>query len=210
MLIQRIGRAMAAAAGWKVDVPEPPPARCVIVGAPHTSNWDLVLTLLLMLAASLKLRWIGKDSLFRGPFGWLLRKLGGIPIHRHTSENFVEQMVSAFRQSESLRIGISPEGTRKRAAYWRTGFYYIARGAGVPIVLGYADYRRRVVGLGPILHPTGDIEADFELIRSFYAGIVGRHPERQGMIQVRGDGEWTFSPSRSPRRDSSRGSTSRR
>src|SRR5262245_31958000 len=144
---QRVGLAIAAAVGWHVDVPERPPARCVIVGAPHTSNWDLVLTLLLMLAAGLRLRWIGKDTLFRGPFGWILRRLGGIPIDRRTTENFVEQMVSAFRSEASLRIAISPEGTRGSAAFWRTGFYFIARGAGVPIVLGYADYPRRVVGL---------------------------------------------------------------
>ena len=187
-LTQRIGRAIAAAAGWKVDVPEPPPARCVIVGAPHTSNWDLVLTLLLMLAAGFRLRWVGKDTLFRGPFGWILRRLGGIPIDRRTTKNFVEQMVEAFRSRESLRIGVSPEGTRSHATHWRTGFYYIAVGAGVPVVLGYADYRRRIVGLGPTLHPTGDIEADFELIRRFYAGIVGRHPERQGVVRARGDG----------------------
>src|SRR5262245_55989684 len=143
---QRVGLAIAAAVGWHVDVPEPPPARCVIIGAPHTSNWDLVLTLLLMLAAGLRLRWVGKDTLFRGPFGWLLRKLGGIPIDRRTTKNFVEQMVEAFRSRESLRLGISPEGTRSNATHWRTGFYYIALRAGVPVVLGFADYRRRVVG----------------------------------------------------------------
>lgn len=187
-LTQRAGRAIAAAAGWKVDVAEPPPARCVVVGAPHTSSWDLVLTLLLMLAAGFRLRWVGKDTLFRGPFGRLLRMLGGLPINRRTSENFVEQMVGAFRSQDSLRIGISPEGTRKNAPHWRTGFYYIALGARVPVVLGYADYRRRIVGLGPIFHPTGDIEADFELIRRFYAGIVGRHPDRQGVIRAREDG----------------------
>jgi 1-acyl-sn-glycerol-3-phosphate acyltransferase len=184
-VLQRFGLALAAAIGWRVDVPERPPARCVIVGAPHTSNWDLPLTLLLMLAAGLRLRWVGKESLFRGPFGWALRKLGGIPIDRRTTENFVEQMVGTFRSQESLRIAISPEGTRKNAPHWRAGFYYIALGARVPVVLGYADYRRRIVGLGPTLHPTGDIDADFELIRRFYAGIVGRHPERQGAIRAR-------------------------
>ena len=182
---QRVGLAIAAAAGWKVQVQQPLPARCVIVGAPHTSGWDLSLTLLLMLAAGLRLRWIGKDTLFRGPIGWLLRALGGIPVNRRSRENFVEQMVAAFRANEPLMIAILPEGTRRSASHWKTGFYYIALGAGVPIVLGYADYRRRVVGLGPTLHPTGDIQSDFETIRAFYAGITGRHPERQGAIQIR-------------------------
>ena len=182
---QHIGLAIAAVAGWRVQVPQPPPARCVIVGAPHTSSWDLPLTLLLMLAAGLRLRWIAKDTLFRGPLGWLLRALGGIPLNRRVRENFVEQMVTAFRASESLRLAISPEGTRRDAPHWKTGFYYIALGAGVPIVLGYADYRRRVVGLGPTLHPTGDLRADFESIRAFYRGIIGKHPERQGAIRIR-------------------------
>ena len=158
----------------------------MIIGAPHTSNWDLVLTLLLMLAADLRLHWVGKDTLFRGPFGWLFRRLGGIPIDRRAPQKFVEQMVAAFRENASLRLAIAPAGTRKNAPHWRSGFYYIALGAGVPIVLGYADYRRRVVGLGPTLHPTGDIQADFESIRAFYAGIVGRHPRRQGEIRIRG------------------------
>jgi 1-acyl-sn-glycerol-3-phosphate acyltransferase len=181
---QRIGLAIAAAAGWQVRV-EPPPRRCVVIGAPHTSGWDLPLTLLMMLAADLRLRWIGKDTLFRGPIGWMLRGLGGLPVNRRSRNNFVDQMVEAFRVNESLMVAILPEGTRGNATHWKTGFYYIALGADVPIVLGYADYRRRIVGLGPVLHPTGDIQADFATIRAFYAGIVGKHPERQGAIQIR-------------------------
>ena len=185
-MLRSFGRALAALAGWKVDVPQPPPARCVIVGAPHTSNWDVVVMLLLMMVSGVKLEWLGKDSLFRGPFGRVFRWLGGIPVNRRASENVVEQMVAVFRTRETLRLAIGPEGTRHNAPYWKTGFYYIAQGAGVPILLGYADYRRRVVGIGPVLHTTGDIQADFEFIRAFYAGIVGRHPERQSTIKLRG------------------------
>ena len=181
---QRIGLMIAAAAGWQVQI-LPPPPRCVIIGAPHTSGWDLPLTLLMMLSANLKLRWVGKHTLFRGLLGWLLRALGGIPVDRRSRLNFVDQMVEAFKANESLTIAILPEGTRQRAAYWKTGFYYIALGAGVPIVMGYADYRRRIVGLGPALRPTGDIQADFTAIRAFYADISGRHPERQGAIEIR-------------------------
>jgi 1-acyl-sn-glycerol-3-phosphate acyltransferase len=133
------------------------------------------------------LRWVGKDTLFRGPFAWLFKKLGGIPVNRRARENFVEQMVAAFRSQETLRLAIVPEGTRQAAPHWKTGFYYIALGAGVPIVLGYDDYRRKVVGLGPTILPTGDIHADMERIRTFYAGTVGKHPERQGPIEIRGD-----------------------
>ena len=183
-LSQRIGLGIAAAAGWQVQIQQPP-ARCVIIGAPHTSNWDLPLTLLMMLSGNLKLRWVGKDTLFREPLGWLLRALGGIPVNRRARLNFVDQMVEAFRVNESLMLAILPEGTRRRTTHWKTGFYYIALRAGVPIVLGFADYRRRIVGLGPALHPTGDIEADFAAIRAFYADITGRHPERQGAIEIR-------------------------
>jgi 1-acyl-sn-glycerol-3-phosphate acyltransferase len=180
---QRIGLMLAAAAGWQVQIQSPP--RCVIIGAPHTSGWDLPLTLLMMLSGNLKLRWVGKDTLFRGPLGWLLRALGGIPVNRRSRLNFVDQMIAAFHANESLMIAILPEGTRQRATHWKTGFYYIALGADVPIVMGYADYRRRIVGLGPALRPSGDIAADFATIRTFYADITGKHPERQGVIEIR-------------------------
>src|SRR5689334_5848794 len=159
-LSQRLGLILAKAAGWQVQI-QPPPERCVVIGAPHTSNWDLPLTLLMMLAGNLKLRWVGKDTLFRGPAGWLLRGLGGIPVNRRSRLNFVDQMVAAFGANERLMIAIIPEGTRGRTTHWKTGFYYIALRADVPIVMGFADYRRRIVGLGPALHPTGDLAADF-------------------------------------------------
>lgn len=184
---QRAGHLIAATAGWRVIIPEPPPPRCVVVGAPHTSSWDLPLTLLLTLAGGLRLRWVGKESLFRGPGGPALRALGGMPVRREGRADFVAQMVAAFAAEEALRLAILPEGTRGRAAHWKSGFYYIALGARVPIVLGYADYRRRLVGLGPALEPSGDIGADFALIRAFYAGIVGRHPGRQGPVAIAAD-----------------------
>jgi 1-acyl-sn-glycerol-3-phosphate acyltransferase len=175
---------IAAATGWRVQI-QPPPPRCVIIGAPHTSNWDLPLTLLMMLSGNLKLRWVGKHTLFRGPLGRLLRALGGIPVDRHSRLGFVDQMIVAFQANQSLMIAILPEGTRRRAAHWKTGFYYIALRSDVPIVMGFADYRRRIVGLGPALHPTGDIEADFVAIRAFYANMSGKHPDRQGAIAIR-------------------------
>jgi 1-acyl-sn-glycerol-3-phosphate acyltransferase len=182
---QRIGLAIAAAVGWNVDVPQPPPDRCVIIGAPHTSNWELPLTVLVLLAADLEVRWVAKDTLFRGPLGVLLRALGGMPVNRRSSTNFVDRMIDAFQASHMLRLGIIPEGTRRKTLYWKTGFYYIALGAGVPIVMAYADYPRKRAGLGPTLHPTGDIQADFAVIRAFYADITGKYPEQQGPIQTR-------------------------
>src|SRR5262245_21221531 len=182
----RAGKLIAKAAGWTIEIQQPLPPRCVIAGAPHTSNWDFVLALVFILATGLDIRWAGKHTLFRWPFGRLMRALVGIPINRGARENVVEQMVAAFRGNESLKVVFAPEGTRSKTTHWRTGFYYIALCANVPIVMGYVDYARRVVGLGPALQPTGDIQADFAIIREFFAPIVGKHPERQGLIQVRG------------------------
>lgn len=178
---QRVGLAIAAAVGWKVQV-QPLPARCVVIGAPHTTGWDLPLTLLMILTDDLNLRWVAKDTLFRGPFGRLLRALGGIPVNRRSRNNFVDQMIEDFRTYESLRLAIVPEGTRELAPYWKTGFYYIALGAEVPIALGYVDFPRKVVGIGPHFYPTGDIEADFAGIRAFYANLEGKFPDQQGPI----------------------------
>lgn len=181
---QRLGRAVATIVGWRVVVPDTLPERCVVIGAPHTSAWDLGLTLLLLFAADLRLRWIAKAELFGGLQGRLLRALGGIPVNRAGPGNFVAQMVAVFASSTRLLLAISPEGTRGSASAWKTGFYYIAQGAGVPIVLGYADYRRKIVGIGPTLYPSGDIQADFAQISAFYTGISGKYPAQQGPIQL--------------------------
>lgn len=186
-LAQRAGHLIAAALGWRVAVPEQTPARCVVIGAPHTSSWDLALTLLLMLATGLRMRWVGKEALFRGPAGPLLRLLGGMPVRRGERSGFVGQMVAAFGDGEPLMLAILPEGSRSKTKHWRTGFYYIALGARVPILMGYADYRRRLVGLGPALEPSGDLQADFAAIRAFYRGIAGRRPELQGPIIIETD-----------------------
>lgn len=184
---QRLSGACLAAAGWRVEQAEALPARCIIVGAHHTTWWDLILTLLLMGATGLRFRWVAKESLFWPPLGWLLGALGGMPVRRSARANFVGQLVAAFAGGGPLRIAIIPEGTRRRVTHWKTGFYHIARGAGVPIVLGYADYRRRAVGLGPVLTPTGDIEADFQQYRAFYAGVTGRYPALQGEVRLASD-----------------------
>lgn len=178
-----IGHLIAALVGWRVVVAQPPPAPCVVIGAPHTSAWDMPLTLLLMLATGVRMRWVAKDSLFRGPFSPLLSLLGALPVDR-AGQGFVAQMTARFATSKGLIIAILPEGTRSRAEYWKTGFYYLALSAGVPVVLAYADYRRREVGFGPTLYPSGDIHADFRVIRAFYTGITGRHPEKQGPIRI--------------------------
>ncbi|WP_129676727.1 1-acyl-sn-glycerol-3-phosphate acyltransferase [Candidatus Chloroploca sp. Khr17] len=182
-LFQNFCIILLALRGWRAEVAAPLPKQCVIIGAPHTTWFDLILTLLLMGATGVRFRWISKAELFRPPLGWLLRALGGMPVLRGARANFVAQIVEKFAQYPDLRIAIVPEGTRRYIDHWKTGFYYIATGAGVPVVLGYADYAKRRVGLGPIYMPAGDIDADFERYRAFYAQITGAIPARQGEIR---------------------------
>jgi 1-acyl-sn-glycerol-3-phosphate acyltransferase len=154
------------------------------MGAPHTSGWDLFYTLLLKYGAGIEMHWVGKDTLFRWPLGVLLRWLGGIPVNRRSRNNFVQQVVDIFDQQDELVVALAPEGTRSKTKYWKTGFYYIASGAQVPIALGFIDYENRTVGIGPTLVPSGDIQADFQQIKDFYAGINGRHPELQNEARI--------------------------
>jgi 1-acyl-sn-glycerol-3-phosphate acyltransferase len=170
---------------WKLNVTLPTSQKFVLVGAPHTSNWDLLSALLIKYGAGLNMHWIGKDSAFRWPVGGVMRRLGGIPVNRRSSNNFVNQIVEVFNRMENLVVAIAPEGTRSKTGYWKTGFYYIALGARVPIALGYVDYGQKTVGIGPSFMPTGDIQADFQHIKNFYGGMKGKYPKLQGEIRLR-------------------------
>ncbi len=184
-LSQHIALAIAKLVGWRIVVPPSIPAKCIIVGAHHTSGSDFFITMLYLFASNLRFRWIAKDTAFRWPFGWLMRRLGGIPVTRATRNNFVDQIVAMYASTDRLRIAIAPEGTRSEAGYWRTGFYYIALGAGVPVMLGYADYRRKVVGIEAEIFPSGDIEADMAILREFFADKTPRYPHRQSEVRLR-------------------------
>jgi|SRR5215213_5359092 len=164
---------------------ELPPKHCfVLIAAPHTSNWDLPVMLCAALLFRVKLYWMGKDAIFRPPFAGIVRWLGGIPIDRSTSNNLVAQSVALFRAQENLVLVVPPEGTRQKVRHWKTGFYYIALGAQVPIVMGFLDYKHKLAGFGPTLVPTGDIETDMQAIRAFYAGITGKHPDASGTADI--------------------------
>lgn len=171
--------------GWRFQGELPLPAKCVLIGAPHTSNWDILYTFLLMGASRRRFRWVAKHTLFRGMGGVILKWLGGIPVRRDARHNFVDQMAEIFRKSERLVLAIVPEGTRSKAEYWKTGFYYIAREAGVPVLMGFVDFSRKITGIGPALIPSGDITADFDIIRAFYSGKTGRDPEKQGPVRLK-------------------------
>ncbi|MCD6376823.1 MAG: lysophospholipid acyltransferase family protein [Caldisericaceae bacterium] len=170
--------------GWKTTGRVPEEKKFVMIGYPHTSNWDAFIGLLVFTAMGLRLHWLAKQSLFKWPLGPILRFTGAIPVNRSQSQNFIEYSKQLFNQYDRLILTLSPEGSRKKTAYWRTGFYYMALNAGVPIVLGFLDYSRKTGGFGPLIWPGGNIEQDLKKIRQFYQGIKGKFPELMGEIQL--------------------------
>jgi len=174
-----LSRGMLFILGWAYAETGQRAPKYVIIAAPHTSNWDFFYTMLVAFALKLKVYAMGKKSLTEGPFGKFMLWFGVIPIDRDKANNVVGQTIETFNSHDNLSIIIPPSGTRNKVQYWKTGFYHIAHGAGVPIALGYIDYKRKIGGLGPFITPSGDIEADMKIIRAFYAGITGRYPEKQ-------------------------------
>jgi len=164
--------------GWKTVGKRPSISKYVIIGAPHTSNWDFLYAICLAFILSIKPFIMMKASWFRWPIGPFLRWFGAIPVDRSKSTGFVTRAIQAFRSHPRMTLVVPPSGTRKKVVYWKTGFYHIARGADVPIVLGYLDYRRRMGGIGPVFHPTGNIKADMKIIQDFYADIEGKYPNQ--------------------------------
>lgn len=175
--LRGISRLCLYLTGWRVVGTPPPLTKYVLIGAPHTSNWDFPLMLMAILVLRMEVRWMGKNSLFRRPFGGLMRWLGGLPIDRSRSSNTVSQMVETYREASTLVVLIPPEGTRSKVERWRTGFYHIACGADVPILLGFLDGSRRQLGFGPLFYPSGDFDADMEQMLAFYRDKHGIRPE---------------------------------
>jgi 1-acyl-sn-glycerol-3-phosphate acyltransferase len=164
--------------GWKVGGTIPPHIKkAVVIAAPHTSNWDFVYALAAYKILDLPINYIAKKELFRFPFSILFKATGGIPVDRSRSLNFVDAIVQKIKESDRLYLLMAAEGTRKRVDKWKSGFYHAALGAGVPIILGYLDYKHKSAGFGEVIYPTGDKEKDMEQIRNFYANITGRNPE---------------------------------
>jgi 1-acyl-sn-glycerol-3-phosphate acyltransferase len=170
-------RAIMQAAGWQIigEIPDEP--KLLLVGAPHTSNWDYIFTILTTYSLGCDLHYVAKHSLFKPPLGGLMRYLGGISIERGTAQGFVNQMVAEFNRREQFILAIMPEGTRDKVDQRRSGFYHIALGAGVPIVLVIFDYGRKIMHLGPTIWPTGDYEADLAEIQSYFASIRGKYAQ---------------------------------
>ncbi|HEY9094580.1 MAG TPA: lysophospholipid acyltransferase family protein [Hydrogenophaga sp.] len=166
--------------GWTVHGQLPEHAsKSVLIAAPHTSNWDLPMTIMVAFALRLRPRWMGKASIFRRPFGGLMRWLGGIAVDRAQSNNLVESSARAIRDAlEPLQLIVPPEGTRSKTRQWKTGFYYIAQSAQVPIVMAFMDYSTKRSGLGPLFEPTGQVESDLAAIKAFYKPYKGKNAEQ--------------------------------
>lgn len=164
--------------GWKLVGNFPSHLnKYVVIAAPHTSWQDFPIAILARNVSGEKINFIGKDSLFKPPFGFIFKALGGAPVDRSKSNNLVDAIVDTFDGREEFRLGLSPEGTRKKVEKWKTGFYYIAKGAGVPIVMATLDFGNKQVKVSEPYHPTDDKEQDFAYFHSFFEGVQGKHPE---------------------------------
>ncbi|WP_156472105.1 lysophospholipid acyltransferase family protein [Sphingorhabdus sp. M41] len=164
--------------GWSAVQENPPPRKAVIIAAPHTSNWDFLYFFGLINKLKIKSYWIGKDTLFKPPWGDMMRRLGGIPVNRSKSQNMVDAMVREFDRRDDFLLTIPPEGTRGSVKEWRTGFYYIALKAKVPLIIGLMDYSKRTGGLGPSFMPTGNYKADMQKLSDFYYSVTPKYPEK--------------------------------
>ena len=158
---------------WQARGSELPHQKFVLIGAPHTSNWDFPLMLMVVLKLRLRVFWMGKHTLFPFPFSGLMKWLGGIPINRSASHNVVRETVRQFKENKDLVVLVPPEGTRSKVARWKTGFYHIANMAEVPILMGYVNAEKKEAGFADFFYPTGDVEGDLEKIREFYHPIKG-------------------------------------
>jgi len=177
-LLHWLGYGWLKLCGWKMRGDWPDLPRMVLVAAPHTSNWDGIN----MLAAAgyyrVRLRWMGKASLTQGPFGWLVLWAGCVPIDRSRSNDVVENMRAAFAANETLVLAVPPVGTRSTTAAWKSGFYHIAHGAGVPLVFSVLDYGTRTISVAGSMLTSGDFAADLPLIQRFYADATGKRAAR--------------------------------
>jgi 1-acyl-sn-glycerol-3-phosphate acyltransferase len=161
---------------WRVVGQLPDIPKFVIVGAPHTSNWDFVMFLALAFDLEGDLRYMGKKELFYPPYGWFFRWCGGVRVDRSKPQGLVEQTVQAIRKADRFQLVITPEGTRSKVGKWKMGFYHIAKQADIPVIAGYVDSRTRTCGIGPTFQLTDDMEADLKAIQAFFKDKVGIHP----------------------------------
>lgn len=177
--VRWIGRTVLRLGGWKVVGEWPDVTKVVVIAAPHTSIWDAVLGVATIMAMDMRVVFIGKKEAFWGPVGWLLRRFGGMPVDRSAPAGIVDQVANQIRDAERMWFVLAPEGTRRKVEKWKTGFWKIAKRADVPVFCAWFHYPKRVIGLGPIVELSDDMEADIARIRQLYAGYEGR--KRKGV-----------------------------
>jgi len=177
MILRPIARFLLRLGGWTAVGGPPSIRKAVVIGAPHTSNWDGFWALVYITAIGFKVKFFVKKSMFWFPLGALLRAFGAIPLDRQKVGSSVHKAIAGFDLEDEFFFGLAPEGTRSMTPGWKSGFYRIAEGAGVPVIMGFFDYQHRRLGLGPTVTLTGDREADLAVIRSFYSAASGRRPE---------------------------------
>jgi 1-acyl-sn-glycerol-3-phosphate acyltransferase len=180
-----VGRAWLKAFGWELETETPPTAKFVLVAAPHTSGWDLPFMLATSYVMEVPISWMGKKELFAAPFGWFMRFLGGIPIDRSRHHNTVSWAVEQFEKADRLVLAVPAKGTRALTQHWKSGFYHIASGAQVPIGLARLDFGRRRCGVGAFITLTGDVRADMDKVRAFYATVTAKFPHLEGVPRLR-------------------------
>ena len=183
-LLRVASRLFIRAAGWRRVGRLPDRAQYVMIGAPHTSYWDAVYALAIAFTFQLRVFWLAKHTVFRWPFRSLLKWLGGVPIDRRGQRDVVSQCVDHFKADERFILAILPEGTRGKVDSWKSGFYHIAKGAGVPVLLAYLDYPSKTGGIGPLIWLTDDAQVDLAGIADFYSTKTGKHPERTGPVRL--------------------------
>jgi len=165
--------------GWKISGQYPyHEKKLIIAAAPHTSNWDFPLGVLVRCHLKIKAKYVGKDSLFKPPLGWIIKRLGGIPVDRSKSNNFVDGVVSIFERREALTVAFAPEGTRKKVSKFKTGYYYVAKRAKIPIQPMVLDYASKEISFLPLFWPTTDEESDLQFLENLFIGIRGCNPEK--------------------------------
>lgn len=171
---------------WSLVIQEDlPRGGVILIGAPHTSNWDFALMLAISGQVGAKFHFLGKNTLFRGPMGSVMRALGGIPVDRSTKNGLVSDLVERIHASDNFVLAITPKGTRGKREYWRSGFYRIAQESGLPLQMCFVDAGTNTTGVGPLLHVTGDVSADMDKIREFFADKVGIRPELTSIPRLR-------------------------
>ena len=171
--------------GWTITGSKPAVPRYVVIASPHSSYWDMPVMVLFALHFGIRLRWVGKAEAFRGPLDPVMRGMGGIPIERSGGRGVVAETAALFAARGELALAMAPDGKRAYCDYWRSGFYYVARTADVPVVLTYLDWGSRRAGIGPTLRLAGDVKRDMDTIRSFYAGMTAKHAARTSRVRLR-------------------------